>query len=164
MAVSRLKMLIAAAAVGGAALTACSSQPVASPTGSPAAGVITSTIVADPVTSTVRTTVVSTVPVTETVTPPPVTNRMTVTTKPPAVTVTAEPAAPAEAFGDGTFIVGKDVQPGTYQASGTGNDCYWARLDKTGGIIDNDFGTVATIQDGDFTFKSNRCGSWTKVG
>ena len=99
-------------------------------------------------------------------TPPALTTSVKVTVKEtaPAVTVTAAPAGPSVAFEDGQYLVGKDVEPGTYQASATGNECYWVRKDQAGEIIDNDFGTVATIQDGDFTFQSNRCGSWTKVG
>jgi hypothetical protein len=146
--------------IGGAlcilALTvSCGSQQVAAP--------ITSTV---PTTIVSRVNVTTTVKVTATVTPPAQTTRVTaiVTKTAPPVTKAAEPPGPTTAFDDGTYLVGKDVQPGSYQASATGNECYWVRKDKAGNIIDNDFGTVATIQDGDFTFQSERCGSWTKVG
>lgn len=78
-------------------------------------------------------------------------------------TITAEPAGPASAFEDGSFIVGKDIEIGTYQANGDAEDCYWARKDQLGEIIDNNFGTVMTVQDGDFLIETTRCGSWVKV-
>ena len=33
--------------------------------------------------------------------------------------------------GDGTFVVGTDVQPGLYRSEG-GSNCYWARLKAWG--------------------------------
>ena len=72
-------------------------------------------------------------------------------------TVTAEPPAPSAAFEDGMFEVGKDIQPGTYQASG--NLCYWARLNNASGeldsIIANGNGpTIVTIKASDKYFQS----------
>jgi hypothetical protein len=73
-------------------------------------------------------------------------------------------------FGQGTFIVGTDMAPGTYR-SGQSSDCYWARLRGFGGtlneIITNDFRSgsgrsVVTIRSGDKGFTSSRCGTWTK--
>jgi hypothetical protein len=60
-----------------------------------------------------------------------VTNTETVEEKP------AEPADPAGSIeGDGTFLVGDDIAPGTYRAAApTSGNCYWARLrDLDGGI------------------------------
>ena len=79
-------------------------------------------------------------------------------------TVTAEPPAPSAAFEDGMFEVGKDIQPGTYQASG--NLCYWARLNNASGeldgIIANGNGpTIVTIKASDKYFQSQNCGGWT---
>ena len=79
-------------------------------------------------------------------------------------TVTAEPPAPSTAFEDGMFEVGKDIQPGTYQASG--NLCYWARLSSASGeldgIIANGNGpTIVTIKASDKYFQSQNCGGWT---
>jgi hypothetical protein len=74
-------------------------------------------------------------------------------------------------FGQGTFIVGTDMGPGTYR-SGQGSGCYWARLRGFGGslneIIANDFRSgggrsVVTIRSGDKGFTSSRCGTWSKV-
>lgn len=80
------------------------------------------------------------------------------------------PALPAAAFGEGDYVVGKDIVPGLYQASGPPQDCYWARLsDFTGDfktIIANDFGgsTLVQITGTDAGFTSSRCGSWTRIG
>lgn len=38
--------------------------------------------------------------------------------------------------GDGTFVVGEDIQPGTYKASAA-DGCYWARLSGLGGALDD---------------------------
>ena len=70
-------------------------------------------------------------------------------------------------FEDGTYIVGTDIQPGTYKSSGQGS-CYYSRLAGFGGdlgdIIANentDTAAVVTIAATDKGFKSNRCGTWT---
>lgn len=72
--------------------------------------------------------------------------------------------------GDGTFIVGTDIQPGTYKADASPG-CYWARLSGLGGsvsdIIANDNAdgpVVVTISPKDKAFTDARCGSFTKVG
>ena len=71
-------------------------------------------------------------------------------------------------FGQGTFIVGTDIQPGTYKSS-TGGSCYWARLSNFLGtlssILANHYGSqgLVTIRSTDKGFQSSRCGTWTKV-
>ncbi|MBA0125079.1 hypothetical protein H0B56_05940 [Haloechinothrix sp. YIM 98757] len=71
--------------------------------------------------------------------------------------------------GDGVWVVGEDIEAGTYRGNAEGRDCYWARLSGTSG----DFGdlitngnssgpTVVTIQDSDAAFETNRCGEWRK--
>jgi hypothetical protein len=83
------------------------------------------------------------------------------------------PAAPAGAppgsiDHDGTFVVGKDIAPGTYASAGpVGNGtCYWKRIgdDQTNPIIDNAMTkkpqTVA-IQPTDKAFKTSGCQAWT---
>ncbi|MGO4202821.1 hypothetical protein AB4Z09_13925 [Rhodococcus sp. TAF43] len=71
--------------------------------------------------------------------------------------------------GDGIFLVGKDINPGTYRNSGT-SSCYWQRSSGTSGDFDeilangNENGpAVVTIQPGDVAFTSKRCGTWTLV-
>lgn len=78
--------------------------------------------------------------------------------------ITANPSAP---FRDGTYLVGTDISAGTWRANNPG-DCYWARLSGFGGgvngVLANDNGSgVVTILPGDVGFKSERCGTWTKV-
>jgi hypothetical protein len=71
--------------------------------------------------------------------------------------------------GDGTYLVGKDIEPGTYKASAS-TGCYWARLsDADGGGIDNiidnnntDGPAVITVGAGDFAVQVARCGTFRK--
>lgn len=72
-------------------------------------------------------------------------------------------------FGEGTFIVGTDIQPGTYKSTG-GQGCYYARLKGFGGSVDDiaannntDAPAIVTVDAGDKGFISVRCGTWTKV-
>ena len=119
--------------------------------------------------STVRQTVVKT-PARVTLPPITVNRTTTVVHTPPPVTVTAQPAAAASSFGEGTELVGSDVQPGTYRAPG-GSECYWERLKGASGntddILANDLGPtnpVVQIASGDYAFTSTSCGTWTKIG
>lgn len=126
------------------------------------------TVTSPPTTVTTQTTVASP-PVT--VTSPPVTVAtppVTVTT--PPVTVTTTPT-PQVSFGGGTFRVGTDIVPGTYRNSDSSGGCYWERLRGFSGtlpdIIANDFTNdiaIVTISPSDVGFKSERCGTWSKIG
>ncbi len=80
--------------------------------------------------------------------------------------IRADPGLP---FGDGTYFVGKDIAPGTWQASGT-DGCYWETLSNFSGqfrdIHANDFlvgGTVVDIRSEDTGFRTSGCGTWTKI-
>lgn len=71
-------------------------------------------------------------------------------------------------FTDGIFIIGTDVDSGTYQNSGSGG-CYYSRLNGFGGtvseIISNentDASAIVTIAGADKGFLSSGCGTWTK--
>jgi multidrug efflux pump subunit AcrA (membrane-fusion protein) len=81
----------------------------------------------------------------------------------------AEKAAQANTFaGDGTYLVGTDVQPGTYKADASPG-CYWARLSSlsTSDIIDNqnsDGPVVLQILPTDKAVEVARCGEFHKVG
>jgi hypothetical protein len=73
------------------------------------------------------------------------------------------------AFGAGAYILGTDIEPGTYRNSG-GNNCYYERLkDFTGGmnsIIANgntNNPTIVTIAPSDAGFQSQNCGTWEKL-
>ncbi|NJP46246.1 hypothetical protein [Actinacidiphila epipremni] len=83
-----------------------------------------------------------------------------------------KPAAKPAFKGDGTFEVGKDLQPGTYRTTGNSDGmCYWER-DKdakgdTDSILAND--TVAgssyvTIKPTDKIFTSTDCKDWFPAG
>lgn len=85
----------------------------------------------------------------------------------------AAPGDPAEGAatidGDGTYLVGADIEPGTYRSAGT-DTCYWARLSGTSGnfeeIIANNFGAgqqVVTIDPSDAALETTMCGSWEKI-
>jgi hypothetical protein len=81
--------------------------------------------------------------------------------------ITSSPTAP---FGDGVFIVNKDIAPGTWRSSG-GDGCYWARLAGFSGELDHIIAndnvsgpTVVTVGAADAGFTSTRCGTWNKVG
>jgi hypothetical protein len=73
-------------------------------------------------------------------------------------------------FGAGAYIVGTDIEPGTYRNSG-GTNCYYERLRGfnggmnaviTNGITSNP--SIVTIAPTDAGFQSNGCGTWTKAG
>jgi hypothetical protein len=76
-------------------------------------------------------------------------------------------------FTDGSYEVGKEVQPGTYETTahlsgGRVGNCYWERTGKNGRIIANDFVTAArkirvTIRRSDHFFTSDGCGNWLRV-
>jgi len=72
-------------------------------------------------------------------------------------------------FGAGAYIVGTDIEPGTYRSSG-GNNCYYERLrDFTGGINsiiangNTSNPTIVTIRATDAGFQSHNCGTWTQL-
>ncbi|HYN69997.1 MAG TPA: hypothetical protein VEX41_07295 [Candidatus Eisenbacteria bacterium] len=73
---------------------------------------------------------------------------------------------PGPPFGDGTYIVGADLQPGTFRSDGTGQ-CLWQRLSGFGGTLDEVVDgevvsgpATATIQPGDVGFRAFGCGTW----
>jgi hypothetical protein len=75
-------------------------------------------------------------------------------------------ALKATSFADGVWVVGTDIQPGTYRAAQATSDCYWAKLQTDDGIIKNDIPggpTTVTIETSVPKFKSTRCGTWTKI-
>ena len=69
----------------------------------------------------------------------------------------------ASTISGGTFNVGSDIQPGTYVYEGSVTNCYWARLDSSGGIIANEWIPNAnrveiTVFDGDYSLDVHGCG------
>ena len=84
-----------------------------------------------------------------------------------AAVAETEDEVAASSFGDGTHMVGDDIEPGTYTAPG-GAFCYWERLSGTSGeftdIIANDLGDsqhVVTVDGGDVAFSTDGCGEWS---
>ena len=83
-------------------------------------------------------------------------------------------------FGPGDFLVGPEIQPGTYSFEGgelgvlaRRQSCKWARLrgfhHTAADEIETGTGTTGqtstvTIQPGDVGFTSFQCGTFTKVG
>ncbi|MGH3694189.1 MAG: hypothetical protein ACRDRX_09460 [Pseudonocardiaceae bacterium] len=91
---------------------------------------------------------------------------------PAPATSPALPSTLATTFGEGRFVVGTDIAPGTYQTTGKSgrSDCYWERLKDTNGttasIIDNDLApgpATVTIDQTDGAFQTRWCRTWTKV-
>lgn len=74
-------------------------------------------------------------------------------------------------FGDGTFLVGTDIEVGTYRGNSShGDNCMWERLSGMGGTFedsiafDNPTGpAIVTIKKTDKAFKSDGCGDWKKI-
>ncbi|WP_426367186.1 hypothetical protein [Streptomyces sp. E-08] len=111
--------------------------------------------------------------VSETVAPDPTTEEPEVPEEPEPTPSPTEDAGPADRFaGDGEYLVGEDIQAGTYKSAGSDDafGCYWARLkDATGefdAIIANNNlqgpGRV-TLKKGEY-FQTQRCQEWKKVG
>jgi len=77
-------------------------------------------------------------------------------------------------YGDGTFLVGYDIDPGVYHSAGPLQDrlpnCYWERSSADAGDVssiianDNSRGPVTiTIKRSDRSFKSHGCLPWVRV-
>jgi hypothetical protein len=90
----------------------------------------------------------------------------TTTTEPePTTTTTTVPVV----FTDGTWLIGVDIEPGTYETVDFFTDgCYWERLSGLSGDLDDilandntDFKAVVEVAAGDEAFSSTRCGDWT---
>src|SRR5271169_4294517 len=71
---------------------------------------------------------------------------------------------------DGTYLVGTDIEPGTYSSAGPvgSGTCYWKRLSSPKGsdIIDNAMSTkpqVVQIDPSDTAFKTDGCQPWQQT-
>jgi hypothetical protein len=88
-------------------------------------------------------------------------------------TISAYVATSASAsFGEGRFIVGTDIAPGTYRTTGKAGhfDCYWERLKDTSGtsesMIANNLApgpATVTIDKTDGAFQTRWCRPWIRV-
>ena len=80
--------------------------------------------------------------------------------------ITSSPTAP---FGDGMYLVGVDIAPGTWRNAGS-SGCYWARLSgfshEFADIIANEYSDsqqTVTISSSDVGFESDDCGTWQRL-
>lgn len=89
----------------------------------------------------------------------------------PVISSAAPPTSPSSSlqFKDGTYIVGTDIQAGTYRTRRGSSNCYYERLSGFSGelndIINNnntDAPAIVTIDAADKGFKSSNCGTWTQ--
>lgn len=71
--------------------------------------------------------------------------------------------------GTGIYLVGDDIQPGTYRGDGSSEYCYWARLLGTSGSLDDIIAngnpggpTVVTISESDVAFETTECADWVR--
>jgi hypothetical protein len=73
----------------------------------------------------------------------------------------------ADSKGNGFYTVNVEIIPGRWQSTGTGDSCYWARLNGNQDILDNHFGlaggTVA-IRANDYEVQFEDCGFWEYLG
>lgn len=97
-------------------------------------------------------------------------------TKTATKTVTPKPkkpkGAPTTVEGDGEYLVGEDMKPGTYKTAGPDGmfGCYWERASNASGEFDaiiangnlEGSGRV-TVNKGE-VFKTTRCQEWKKTG
>jgi hypothetical protein len=78
--------------------------------------------------------------------------------------------AAGEIVDEGKFLVGKDIQPGTWQTkSDSVTDCYWEISDAQGDIIDNNFISIAPqftieIPSSAAGFTNQGCGTLVRIG
>ncbi|ASR35024.1 hypothetical protein BAY61_08565 [Prauserella marina] len=77
----------------------------------------------------------------------------------------SELEAEGRLFGDGTHLVGEDIQSGGYAARGDIDRCHWERKDSAGNTVATSAAGDATraevtIAPGDHSFTSKGCGIW----
>lgn len=110
---------------------------------------------------------------TPTITPTP-TNTATPTMTPtPTATPDLGATATIEAYGalaapkgNGFHTVGTEILPGKWRSTGTGDGCYWARLDANQDLLDNHFGRAGgtvNIRSTDYEVEFDDCGTWEYV-
>jgi hypothetical protein len=67
---------------------------------------------------------------------------------------------------DGFYSVGSEILPGKWESDGTGDQCYWARLDAQQNTLGNHFGLAGgtvTVLTSDFEVQFRGCGTWHYV-
>lgn len=69
--------------------------------------------------------------------------------------------------GDGFHTVGEEIGAGLWRSNGSGDSCYWARLNSNQDILDNHFGSAGgsvRIRPSDYEVRFEDCGTWEYVG
>jgi hypothetical protein len=69
--------------------------------------------------------------------------------------------------GSGFYTVGVEIVPGSWRSTGSGDSCYWARLDGNQNLLDNHYGLsggTITIQPGDYEVEFSDCGTFVLEG
>lgn len=87
----------------------------------------------------------------------------------PKAAETEKPKGPATSFGDGTYLVGSEIAPGTYKSDNKSGFCYYERLSGVtgsfGDIITNGSPkgpAIIEIPATDKAFRTSGCGTWVK--
>lgn len=122
------------------------------------------------ITTTTRTTATATATATATVRVTTMPTKI-IATRTQQVRVTYTPPPPAS-FGDGTYVIGTDIQPGIYKTAGGGDGaCGWTRMSDLSGdfdsIITNGIAsgpTTVQIDPGDKAFKLEGGCNWSRIG
>ena len=73
--------------------------------------------------------------------------------------------APDAPKGDGTYIVGDEIRPGSWESDGSGDSCYWSKIDDDLDVIENHFGLAGetiTIGPSIHAVQFRNCGTWTR--
>lgn len=68
---------------------------------------------------------------------------------------------------DGFYTVGVEISPGRWKSTGTGDSCYWARLNEYQDLLDNHYGNAGgtvTVRSSDYEVQFNDCGKWEYLG
>ena len=64
----------------------------------------------------------------------------------------------------GSYLVGSEIASGNWRSTGTGSDCYWEVRNRSGEIMNNNYGDaggVMFIQAGAFVVAlDSECGTW----
>lgn len=76
-----------------------------------------------------------------------------------------------EGFGDGDWLVGRQVEPGTYRTVAEVSSCYWERVRGYSGtfeeLVANDNVSagraIVEVSTSDFGISTSRCGEWERV-
>jgi hypothetical protein len=114
----------------------------------------------------------ATTTVTETVEPAEVTATETVTKAPEK---SAEPKAEPQpkaptTYGDGDYLVGSEIKPGTYKSNGHSDMlCYADTKTRKGKILEQEVAepgdkVIIEIRSNAYRFSSKDCGKWRRVG